>query len=86
MVSKQIEFWFEFGSTYSYLTAARVESLARSHGIALIWRPFLLGPIFREQGWEDSPFNIYPAKTLVEVYQVLGNDSRENGPLCLKLL
>ena len=28
----------------------------------MAWRPFLLGPIFREQGWDDSPFNIYPAK------------------------
>ncbi len=26
------------------------------------WRPFLLGPIFEEQGWNDSPFNVYPAK------------------------
>ena len=26
-------------------------------------RPFLLGPIFAAQGWNDSPFNIYyPAK------------------------
>ena len=61
-MDKQLEFWYEFGSTYSYPTAARIEDLARDRGIALIWRPFLLGPIFREQGWEDSPFNIYPAK------------------------
>lgn len=26
------------------------------------WEPFLLGPIFKEQGWSDSPFNVYPAK------------------------
>ena len=26
------------------------------------WRPFLLGPIFKSQGWTTSPFNIYPAK------------------------
>ena len=61
-MSKELEFWFEFGSTYSYPAAARVEDLARAYGVALIWRPFLLGPIFREQGWEDSPFNIYPTK------------------------
>ena len=61
-MSKQLEFWFEFGSTYSYPTAARIERLAHACSITLIWRPFLLGPIFREQGWEDSPFNIYPTK------------------------
>ena len=25
-------------------------------------RPFLLGPIFKAQGWTTSPFNLYPAK------------------------
>jgi len=57
-----LEFWFEFGSTYSYPAAMRIEALANSHDVSLSWRPFLLGPIFREQGWDDSPFNIYPAK------------------------
>ena len=26
------------------------------------FRPFLLGPIFKTQGWDTSPFSIYPAK------------------------
>jgi 2-hydroxychromene-2-carboxylate isomerase len=30
--------------------------------VSLVWRPFLLGPIFFAQGWRDSPFNVYPAK------------------------
>jgi 2-hydroxychromene-2-carboxylate isomerase len=30
--------------------------------VPLEWKAFLLGPIFRDQGWEDSPFNIYPVK------------------------
>jgi len=58
----QVDFWFEFGSTYSYPAALRVEDEARARGITLGWRPFLLGPIFKSQGWLDSPFNIYPAK------------------------
>jgi len=58
----QLDFWFEFGSTYSYPAAMRIEPLAESEGVPVAWRPFLLGPIFREQGWDDSPFNIYPAK------------------------
>jgi 2-hydroxychromene-2-carboxylate isomerase len=61
-VSRRVEFWFEFGSTYSYPSALRVEERARSAGVELAWRPFLLGPIFSAQGWNDSPFNIYPAK------------------------
>lgn len=58
----QIELWFELASTYSYPAVARAEAVARAAGIALAWRPFLLGPIFKAQGWNDSPFNIYPAK------------------------
>lgn len=58
----QVDFWFEFGSTYSYPAAMRVEGEARARGITLGWRPFLLGPIFKSQGWLDSPFNIYPVK------------------------
>jgi len=56
------EFWYEFASTYSYPAAMRVASLAEARGVSLVWRPFLLGPIFASQGWRDSPFNIYPAK------------------------
>lgn len=58
----KVEFWFEFGSTYSYPTAVRIEKLAHERGVEILWRPFLLGPIFRDQGWNDSPFNLYPAK------------------------
>ena len=57
-----LDFWFEFASTYSYPAAMRVERLASAAGVAVRWRPFLLGPIFGAQGWNDSPFNIYPAK------------------------
>ena len=57
-----VEFWFEFASTYSYPAAMRVEAVAAEHGCRLAWRPFLLGPIFVAQGWNDSPFNLYPVK------------------------
>ncbi|MEW6297751.1 MAG: 2-hydroxychromene-2-carboxylate isomerase [Thermodesulfobacteriota bacterium] len=57
-----LQFWFEFASTYSYLSAARVESLAAAAQVPVVWKPFLLGPIFKRQGWDDSPFNLYPAK------------------------
>lgn len=57
-----IDFWFEFASTYSYPAAMRVADMAGRAGVSLRWRPFLLGPIFRDHGWNDSPFNLYPAK------------------------
>lgn len=57
-----LEFWFEFASTYSYPAAARIGRLAQARGVTLRWRPFLLGPVFKQNGWTTSPFNLYPAK------------------------
>lgn len=57
-----LNFWFDFASTYSYPAALRIGALAQARGVAVRWRPFLLGPIFQAQGWDNSPFNIYPAK------------------------
>jgi len=57
-----VEFWFDFASTYSYPAAMRIDNFAEAAGVSVTWRPFLLGPIFAAQGWNDSPFNIYPAK------------------------
>jgi 2-hydroxychromene-2-carboxylate isomerase len=57
-----IDFWYEFASSYSYPAAMRIERQAKREGVAMRWRPFLLGPIFNSYGWNDSPFNIYPVK------------------------
>jgi 2-hydroxychromene-2-carboxylate isomerase len=58
----RIKFWFDLASTYSYLTAVRIDELARMRSVEVNWRPFLLGPIFKAKGWNTSPFNLYPAK------------------------
>jgi 2-hydroxychromene-2-carboxylate isomerase len=58
----RLEFWFDLASTYSYLSAMRIEAVAADAGVEVLWKPLLLGPIFRTQGWDTSPFNIYPAK------------------------
>lgn len=58
----KLTFWFEFASTYSYLSALRIAPLADVAGVEVVWKPFLLGPIFAAQGMTDSPFNMYPVK------------------------
>jgi len=57
-----IDFWFDFASGYSYPAAMRIAPLAAQAGVTVRFRPFLLGPIFKAQGWDSSPFNLYPAK------------------------
>ena len=58
----QIDFWHELGSSYSYPAAMQIEKVAAEAGVEVRWRPFLLGPIFKAQGWSDSPFNLLPIK------------------------
>ena len=63
----KLEFWYEFASTYTYLSVMRIEELAAKRGVEIEWKPFLLGPIFQAQGWRDTPFRIYPRKGLYMV-------------------
>lgn len=57
-----IDFFFDFASTYSYPAMMRIAPLAKTAGVTVRFRPFLLGPIFKAQGWDTSPFNLYAAK------------------------
>ena len=60
--SPEIEFWFEFASNYSYLSVMRIEDAAARHGVRIAWKPFPLGPIFRELGFATSPFLLQKEK------------------------
>lgn len=65
-----LTFWFDFASTYSWLSAERIAGEAEARGVEIAWRPFLLGPIFKAQGWDNSPFVLYPAKGRYMVHDV----------------
>ncbi len=57
---RPIDFWFSIGSTYTYLSVARLpEEQARS-GIPFRWRPFNVRSIMREMN--NIPFSTKPAK------------------------
>jgi 2-hydroxychromene-2-carboxylate isomerase len=58
----EIDFWFEYGSTYTYLTVARVGRLADEAGVKVRWRPFLLMPLMIEHGMTQGPFLPFPQK------------------------
>ena len=54
----RLDFWLEFASTYTYLSAMRIGALADAAGVTVRWRPFLLGAVFRTLELPtDSPFN-----------------------------
>lgn len=62
MAAPVLDFWFDFASTYSYPAMMRIHKAAAEHAVTVRLRPFLLGPIFKAQGWDNSPFNLYEAK------------------------
>jgi 2-hydroxychromene-2-carboxylate isomerase len=55
-----IDFWFSIGSTYTYLTVARIHQVAVSTGVRFIWRPFSVRAIMREM--DNIPFATKPIK------------------------
>lgn len=57
-----IEFWFEFGSSYSYLSVMRIEDSARQRRVRVVWRPFALEAIFRVLGMGGSPLILQKEK------------------------
>jgi 2-hydroxychromene-2-carboxylate isomerase len=61
-IPAKLEFWFDFGSNYSYLSMMRIEALAERHGVGISWKPFLLGAIFKSFGWESSLFVLQKEK------------------------
>ena len=50
MPGAPIEFYFDFSSPYGYLGAQRIETVAAEFGRTVLWRPILLGVIFKITG------------------------------------
>ncbi len=45
-----IEFYFDFSSPYGYLAAQRIEEVAGEYEREVLWKPFLLGAVFKITG------------------------------------
>ena len=59
-MGKKIEFFFDVGSSYSYIAYKALPGFAAAHGAEIVWRPMLLGGVFKATG-NHSPAEI-PAK------------------------
>lgn len=59
-MARTLEFFFDYGSPYSYLADTQVEAIARRAGASLVRRPMLLGGVFKATG-NHSPAEL-PAK------------------------
>ena len=60
MVKTPIEFYFDFSSPYGYLAAHRIDEMGEEAGRAVLWRPILLGAVFKATG--QSPLVSQPLR------------------------
>jgi 2-hydroxychromene-2-carboxylate isomerase len=51
----EIHFFYDFSSPFSYLGSTQIEGVAARAGARLVWKPFLLGALFKEIGTPDVP-------------------------------
>ena len=56
-MARTLEFYFDYGSPYSYLADTQVEAIARRTGATLQRRPMLLGGVFKATG-NASPMTV----------------------------
>jgi 2-hydroxychromene-2-carboxylate isomerase len=54
VANKQLEFFFDFGSPTAYLAYTQLPKIARECGAEILWRPMLLGGVFKATG-NQSP-------------------------------
>ncbi|MDG1389423.1 MAG: 2-hydroxychromene-2-carboxylate isomerase [Halioglobus sp.] len=59
-MTKHIEFYFDFGSPTAYLAYCRLGQLTKQYGLAIQYRPMLLGGVFKGAA-NTSPITV-PAK------------------------
>jgi 2-hydroxychromene-2-carboxylate isomerase len=55
-----IEFFFDFSSPYGYLASRKIDDLGLKHGREVVWKPILLGSIFKLTGM--APLTTIPMK------------------------
>jgi len=50
-----LEIYWDFSSPFAYLGSTQAERVAKAHGATLVWRPMLLGGLFKSIGQVDVP-------------------------------
>jgi 2-hydroxychromene-2-carboxylate isomerase len=53
---KNVDFYFDLSSPYSYLAATQIDKITTKHGAKLSWKPMVLGAVFKATG------NVMPAQ------------------------
>jgi 2-hydroxychromene-2-carboxylate isomerase len=74
-MANPIDFYFDFSSPYGYLASTRIDALAARHGRSVVWRPHLLGAVFKindQRPLASIPLkNDYTARDLARTARLL---------------
>ena len=57
----RVEVFYDIVCPYAYLGTSQIEALAQRTGASVVWKPFLLGGVFRAIGAADDPNRAMPA-------------------------
>ena len=60
-MEKQIDFYFDLVSPYSYIASMLIDEVARRGNAKVRWKPFLLGGVFKSVGTTEAP-GLHPSK------------------------
>ena len=52
---KRVDFHYDFACPYAYLASTQIEAVAARTGAEIVWKPMLLGGVFRAIGAPDGP-------------------------------
>lgn len=67
-MARKLEFYFDYGSPYSYLADTQVEAIAQRAGATLVRKPMLLGGVFKATG-NHSPAEL-PQKSVWSAFDM----------------
>jgi 2-hydroxychromene-2-carboxylate isomerase len=77
-MASPLEFYFDFSSPYGYFAAEQIEALAARRGRDTVWRPVLLGAIFKITG--QQPLVSIPLKGRYAEHDLLRSARRYGLP------
>ena len=62
-MSKTVEFYYDFSSPNAYFASVQLPRLVNRVGASIVWKPFLLGGVFKMLGTPMTPMMTNPNKT-----------------------
>lgn len=80
-MTRAITFYFDFSSPYGYMASCAIDALAQEHNCSVLWKPILLGAIFKHTG--GQPLTDIPLKGVYSLHDIARTAMMDGIPFCL---